>query len=251
LPEYFAKTGYRKPDNSVDAPFHYGHNTKQDMFTWLRDHPAIQKSFDSHMAGYSTDQPFWTNHYPVVPRLTQNLKSSKDSVLLVDLGGGLGNDLEEFKRRFPDLPGRLVLQEQEQVISQITRVNSSIEQAAHDFFAPQPIKGAKAYYLHNVLHDWNDEACRLIFQQIVPVLEKGYSKLLLNERVIPDSGASWEITSMDLTMMAMIAAQERTKRQWEELLGSAGFKIEGIWVPPGQPGEPCLIEAVFTGEITG
>ena len=32
-----------------------------------------------------------------------------------------------------------------------------------------------------------------------------------------------------MTMMACVAATERSEKQWHELVGSAGLKIENIW----------------------
>lgn len=60
-------------------------------------------------------------------------------------------------------------------------------------------------------------------------MDKGYSKLLINENVIPDEGASSQVTSLDWFMMGLAASRERTERQWGELLESVGFKITGIW----------------------
>lgn len=72
-------------------------------------------------------------------------------------------------------------------------------------------------------------------------MQPGYSKLLINENVVPDVGASWSITSMDLLMMALGAVKERTERQWRGLLGQAGLKITGVWTY--EQGTESLIEA--------
>ena len=34
---------------------------------------------------------------------------------------------------------------------------------------------------------------------------------------------------VDITMMACLAATERSERQWRQVVGSAGLKIEKIW----------------------
>lgn len=60
-------------------------------------------------------------------------------------------------------------------------------------------------------------------------MEPGYSKLLINENVIPDTGAHWQATALDLVMMADFASQERTERQWSRLIEGAGMKINKIW----------------------
>lgn len=57
----------------------------------------------------------------------------------------------------------------------------------------------------------------------------GYSKIIINELVIPDENASLFTTRSDMNMMAMLAAMERSEQQWRDLLGSVGLKILNIW----------------------
>ncbi len=101
--------------------------------------------------------------------------------------------------------------------------------------------GAKAYYLHSVLHDGDDASCLKILNNIVPAMSPGYSKLLINENVVPDSGAAWPITSMDWLMMALVAVKERTEKEWRGLLQQAGLEVTGIWTY--EQGTESLIEA--------
>ena len=70
------------------------------------------------------------------------------------------------------------------------------------------------------------------------------SVLLLSEYVMPERGAPLPAIQMDLCMMAMYAAMERTESQWETLLRSAGFSIIRIWRPDMvEPESASLIEA--------
>ena len=103
--------------------------------------------------------------------------------------------------------------------------------------------GARIYFLHSVLHDWPDADCRRILQHLVAVMKKGYSKVLINENVVPDVGASWQITSLDWFMMGLAQSRERTESQWRDLLMSAGLKIVGIWKKEAY--SESLIEAVI------
>ena len=57
----------------------------------------------------------------------------------------------------------------------------------------------------------------------------GYSKVLINELVIPDENASTFMTRSDITMMTLHSAMERSERQWRELLGFVGLKVIKIW----------------------
>ncbi len=83
--------------------------------------------------------------------------------------------------------------------------------------------------------------CLKILSNIVPAMTPGYSKLLINENVVPDFGAAWPITSMDWLMMALGAVKERTEKQWRGLLQQAGLEVKGIWTY--EQGTESLIEA--------
>ena len=90
--------------------------------------------------------------------------------------------------------------------------------------------GARAYYMHSVLHDWPDDVCERILANVKNAMERGYSKLLINENVIPDVQAHWEATALDMMMLALFASKERTAAQWKHLLEKrAGLKIVKIW----------------------
>ena len=90
----------------------------------------------------------------------------QSSPLLVDIGGGMGHEMVAFRRAHPQIPGKLVVQDIPVVINSIKELPNGIEAMPHDFFAPQPIRGAKTYYLANVLHDWPDKQARVILKSI-------------------------------------------------------------------------------------
>ena len=68
----------------------------------------------------------------------------------------------------------------------------------------------------------------------------GYSKIILNELVLPDQGCGIVAAQLDISMMALLAATERSERQWRNVVGSAGLKIENIWT--GVPESESIIE---------
>ena len=57
----------------------------------------------------------------------------------------------------------------------------------------------------------------------------GYSKIIVNELVLPDQGCGMIAAQLDIAMMACFAATERSERQWHEVVDSAGLEIEKIW----------------------
>lgn len=93
------------------------------------------------MSGYRQGKHSWCDEgfYPVTERIGQGVNSQ--TPLLVDVGGGLGHDLLELRNKHPELSGRLVLQDQPEVIKQVGNGEKGIELAVHDFFTAQPVKG--------------------------------------------------------------------------------------------------------------
>lgn len=77
-------------------------------------------------------------------------------------------------------------------------------------------------------------------------MEPGYSKILINENIVLEVGASWKVTSLDWNMMAMAASAERTETQWRELLSSVGLQVTGIWMK--DPDCESLIEVDLVKE---
>ena len=100
--------------------------------------------------------------------------------------------------------------------------------------------------MHSVLHDWSDADCLRILKNTAVAMEPGYSKLLINENVVADIHANWQITSLDWEMMALAASAERTETEWRRLLESVGLKLVKVWTVDSAA--ESLIEAVLDDE---
>lgn len=148
LPSHLKKTNYVNPSNGVKSAFQDGYRTSSHFFEFLKENPAHAEQFNNHMTAYHQGRPSWMDEgfFPV-PSLTEGLDISAEDVLLVDVGGGVGHDLTEFRRKWPNIPGRLVLEDLPEVIDQAKAQNqataSLIEPVVHDFFAEQPVKGTQ------------------------------------------------------------------------------------------------------------
>jgi hypothetical protein len=73
---------------------------------------------------------------------------------IVDLGGSHGMISSAIAKKFPNL--KFVVQDLPETIASAPNSESgaSVELMAHDFFKPQPVKGAKAYLFRWILHNW-------------------------------------------------------------------------------------------------
>jgi hypothetical protein len=222
---------YALPTELNNSPFQAAHNTNLPFFAWLAANPPYLEKFSNYMAAYRAGKPSWVDpgFYPVQERLSGTYDPNSSDVLLVDVGGGTGHDLRELKDKHPFLPGRLILQDQPDVIATVKDFEGVFEPTSYDFFTPQPVRHARAYHLHSVLHDWGDDDCVRILEQLKPALKPGYSTVLINELVVPSQGASWPITSMDQLVFVLGAMKERTEADWEALLKKAGYKIAHIY----------------------
>ncbi|KAF2833250.1 S-adenosyl-L-methionine-dependent methyltransferase [Ophiobolus disseminans] len=241
--EYMENTNYATP-NAELGPYQDAFDTKMNMFQYMVANPPLGKQFNHHMGGYRQGRPSWMDptFYPVEKQLFTGFDTSPDAALLVDIGGSLGHDLEEFRTKYPDAPGRLVLQDLPEVIDTIQHLNPKIERMSYDFHTEQPVKAARAYYMHSVLHDWPDEVCKSILKQIVGAMKPGYSKLLINENVIPDKGADWQATALDMMMLTLFSSKERTLNDWHQLLESSEFGLKIVRVWNVQNSQESLIE---------
>ena len=108
---------------------------------------------------------------------------------------------------------------------------SEIQRSGHDFFAPQPKsnRGARAYYLHSIIHDYDDCHALKILQHLKDAMIPGYSKLLLHDVIIPPLRASRRDTSVDVHMMAKLGGRERTEDMLLGLVKGLGFQVRKIW----------------------
>lgn len=110
-------------------------------------------------------------------------------------------------------------------------------------FQPQPVKGAKVYFMHVILHDWPDIQARQILHNVREAIEPGYSKFLLYEVVITSGDPRVHATNSDLMVMVLLAAAERTEAIWRGLLDKAGLGITKIWTSPN------ATEAIIEAEL--
>ena len=243
LPGYFEEKGFKNPSDAFYGPFQYAMRTNLHYFDWIKSKPKHQTAFNTVMGisrmGRGEE---WFEFYPVGKKLQVEASSQP---LLVDVGGGLGHDLIAFKEKFPTLPGKLILEDLPIVIEDVKNLPEGIEAISHDFFTPQPVKGAKAYYLRTVLHDWPDKQARQILGHIRASMTKD-SVLLINENTLPEAHVPLYPAELDLSMMAIFSSLDRTRTQFKDLLDSTGFALIQTWTPKVMvPGSGTLFEAVL------
>ncbi len=142
---------------------------------------------------------------------------------IVDVGGGKGHLIRTILRSHPAVRGTLF--DLPHVIEAAKRDGDEegrLTFQSGDFFE-DALPTADAYILMEVVHDWADaEAARIL--STVRRSAVGQAKLLLIETEIPDTHeADWSKT-LDIVMMALFAARQRTAREYGALLTQSGFE---------------------------
>lgn len=95
LPKFLAGNGYKDPKDGLDCAWQVAFDTKLHSFEYIQRDPEFARLFKSAVLS-RTDlrRARWGDEefYPVQDRLLSGLKP--DSVVLVDVGGGMGLDSE-------------------------------------------------------------------------------------------------------------------------------------------------------------
>ncbi|KAF2186417.1 putative O-methyltransferase [Zopfia rhizophila CBS 207.26] len=238
---FFKQNGYRQPEDPRKGILQHAFGTDKEAFEYWHKSPEILDNFNTFMVGNRRGKPSWVEWWPGVKQIIEETKLDDGGVMLVDVAGNRGHDTEAFKKKFPDVKGRLVVEDLPPVINDIIELDPAIEKVNYDFFTPQPIKDARMYFFHFIMHDWSDPVCIKILSNTISAMKKGHSKIVLNEFILPNERCPLFQAGFDLQMMTMHAGQERTESQWRALLAQVGLKVNGFWVP--EHGGEGIIEA--------
>ena len=223
IPEYMKKTGFVAPTDM--GAWQNFRKTEMTVYEWFGAHPEEMANFVGLMKVWSATQEPWLDLYPVESVLEG---ADEQGTLLVDVAGGGGRDIEAFLHKYSHYAGRLVLQDRLEEI-QAAKVGKGIERMPHDLFSPQPIKGARIYFLHAILHNYSDGKAREILARLKESMRPGYSRLLAYEDTIKDRDPTELSCGMDLTMMATFGTSARTETEWKALFDSVDLKLVKIY----------------------
>ncbi|KAK8108877.1 hypothetical protein PG984_014678 [Apiospora sp. TS-2023a] len=159
---------------------------------------------------------------------------------VIDVGGSNGHISRDFARRYPHLTFIVQDTNCEMLRHGAAELTDDIRDRVsfmeHSFFEPQPpIQGvnACAFLLRQCAHNWADPDVVAIFKALVSGLEsaRADTPLLINEIILPGRG-EWPrhqerlARQMDIAMMAVHGAKERTRAEFEALLKEADPRYE-------------------------
>lgn len=176
---------------------------------------------------------------------------------VVDIGGSHGFVCVDLAKRYKNM--KFVVQDLPKTIATAPTLDPAIADRitfqAHDFHTQQPVVGADVYFYRWILHNHSDKYAVNMLKQLIPALKKG-ARVVINDHCLPEPGTEslWDekiIRSMDLVMLTLLNAQERTEDGFRELFAKAdpGFRFVGVVRPVGC--RMSIVEAVWEGEDFG
>jgi hypothetical protein len=234
---YEAAAGVLQTVREGGVAFEHVHG--EPFFDHLAREPEVEAAFQASMAGRAAQEAG-----DVVAAY-----DFADVRRLVDVGGGQGVLLAAILRSAPQL--RAVLVDRPMVIERARawlaqeQLGERCELVPGDFFASVP-DGGDAYLLSRVIHDWDDEDARRILITCAAAMT-GASRLLLVEAIVPERAQDRpEAIRMDLHMLMLLGARERTEAEFRRLLGGAGLEVRRV-VPTRSPAGLSVIEATLAG----
>ena len=199
-----------------EVPFVKAHG--MSVFEYLERHPEDLAVFHESTTGLTN------------PAIAAAYKFSGFRTL-VDVGGGHGSLLATILKANPKLNG--VLFDQPSVITgakndrHVTAkgIAKRCTLESGNFFAAVP-KGADAYILKYILHDWDDDRSVEILRNCCAAMNEN-SRVLVVDSVIPPGNDPGYVKLLDIEML-IIGGRERTKADFAEIFRKSGLKLTRV-----------------------
>jgi hypothetical protein len=163
---------------------------------------------------------------------------------ICDIGGGQGAFLIQLLANYPhikgivaDLPGAAL--SAEKAIDK-AELNDRCKAIPYDFLKEAP-PVCDAYFLVNVLHDWEDEICCQILKNVAKSM-RADSRLWIVEYLL-EPGPGFSVANLlDIEVLVMGGGLERSIDEYKTLLSSVGLIVSKV--TPTNHG-PSLIECAM------
>ena len=185
----------------------FDHLHGQSVWEYRAEHPEESEIFDEFM--------------------TEATRGVDDAIIsgydfgrfahIVDVAGGQGAFLAAILRAAPSSRGTLFDQ------PHVVPADGLFDIAAGSFFDDVVPRGADAYVLKWILHDWDDEHAAAILRNVANAMTPGASVLVV-ERDLADPSAVW----IDLQMLVMVGGRERTEEEYAALFTAVGLEPLGM-----------------------
>ena len=198
----------------------FNHTFGKPSFEWFEEHPEERSILDQ---GQGSKAVGFAN--AVID--TYDFSEFK---LICDIGGGQGAFLIQLLTAYPhirgyvaDLPGAVV--SAEKAIAK-ANLGDRCKALPYNFNKEEP-PACDAYFLVNVLHDWDDEICIRILKNITKAMNAD-TRLWIIEYII-EPGPDFSVAKLlDIEVLVMGGGRERSIDEYKTLVGAAALEVSRI-----------------------
>lgn len=117
--------------------------TDDEFYTWLKSHHLEKDSFHHFMEELMSNLSVWLDVVDFPREFGAGLMSTDGA--FVDVGGGIGQQRETLKSRYPELQGSAVLQDKPDVVAGALSL-PDMEATGYGYLTEQPVKGNNALF---------------------------------------------------------------------------------------------------------
>ncbi|KAL2859608.1 S-adenosyl-L-methionine-dependent methyltransferase [Aspergillus pseudodeflectus] len=240
---------YPNTEEPSQAGFNVAFGTEDPLFTFLTKNPDRFERFNQGMAGLSKSGG------RSVKQVIEGFPwGDLGEATVVDVGGGNGHVSIALAEAYPSLS--FIVQDLEGAItsgaaSLPASLQDRITFEVHNMFTPQTRQGIDVFYLRHILHDWPDDWAVKILKNLVPAL-KPTSRIIISDSVIPPPDQLHGLHErfvryLDLQMMVLHNARERTEGDFAELLRRADerLRIKKVWRGGHDAAAGTIVEAIL------
>ncbi|KAK3310860.1 S-adenosyl-L-methionine-dependent methyltransferase [Chaetomium strumarium] len=245
------------------AGFQFAFDTvdKEPMFATFGKDPERARRMGRAMASLTGGEGYEPSYFVDVEKGGYDF-SDIDAAggTFVDIGGSHGFMCVDLASRYKNM--KFVVQDLQKTvdsapkpISPDPQVAERITLLAHDFFTEQVTKGADVYFFRWVIHNYSNPYAIRILKNLIPALKPG-ARIIINDHCLREPGQEnpWDervMRRMDVVMLALLNAQERTEAEFRALFAAADerFVFKGVRRPKGC--RMSIVEAVWEPEKVG
>lgn len=156
--KYHKANGWQVAASANDGAWQRARNAvgTSTFDSWVADDPIQLTRLNALMQRMQSDRLHWTEWFPENRLFHYAGRNPEQRRVVVDVGGGRGHDIKAFAKKYAQAPVSAILQDLRGTIEEARAEMQAagIEVCVHDFFQPQPVRGADIYYMHKIMHDW-------------------------------------------------------------------------------------------------
>ncbi|KAK4192539.1 S-adenosyl-L-methionine-dependent methyltransferase [Podospora australis] len=234
------RTGFQYAFDTVD---------KEPMFVTFGKDPHRARRMGKAMVSLTGGEGYEPSYFVDVEKGGYDFTElDKKGGTFVDVGGSHGFICVDLAKRYKNM--KFVVQDLPKTVdsapkpmSEDAQVAERITLLAHDFFTEQVTKDADVYYFRWIMHNYSTPYAIKILKNLIPALKPG-ARILINDHCLREAGQEnpWDervMRRMDVVMLALLNAQERSEAEFRELFKAVDerfvFKVGLFFLSPVFP----------------